>query len=207
MAHAAPPATARAGAVIRVLAVTFLLPFAAAAAEPAAAPAAAGTRSVVASKSEIGFAVKQMGVPVTGTFKRFSGKVRLDPAKPETGSAELDVEIASIATGNEEADTTALTAPWLDAAGFAKATFRSTQVKGLGADRYEVRGQLTVRGQAREIRVPLTLKANADHTAVATGEFGIRRSDFGVGGGEWNEGDLVANEVPVHFRLALSAPK
>ena len=38
---------------------------------------------------------------------------------------------------------------------------------------------------------------------VASGAFSIKRTDFSIGGGEWNEGDLVADEVPVTFRLLL----
>jgi polyisoprenoid-binding protein YceI len=172
-----------------------------------AGQSAAGERTVVADKSEIGFSVKQMGVAVSGAFRRFSGSVNLDPAKIESASAQISVEIASISTGSEEGDETALDKPWLDAAGFPKATFKSSAVRALGGERYEARGALSIRGKPREITVPFTLKSAADGTTVAAGDFRIRRTDFGIGGGEWNEADLVADEVPVHFKLTLGAPR
>jgi polyisoprenoid-binding protein YceI len=165
--------------------------------------ATAAERPLDLTKSEIGFSVKQMGVAVSGKFKRFTARIVLDPAKLESASAEVKVDIASIDTGDEEGDATAKDKPWLDAAGFPQATFKSTSVRALGGDRYEVKGTLTIRGKPREISVPLILKKQPDGSSLATGEFQIRRTDFGIGGGEWNEADLVGNEVPVHFRLTL----
>lgn len=166
---------------------------------PGVAPAAA---TVVYDESEIAFSVKQMGAPVSGKFGRFTADVSLDPAHPEKGSAQISVDIASITTGMEEGDETARDKPWLDADGFPKATFKSTSVRGLGGPRYEAKGTLTIRGKSRDVTVPFTLKP-ADGKTVVAGDFSIRRTDFGIGGGEWNEGDLVADEVPVHFRLTL----
>jgi polyisoprenoid-binding protein YceI len=167
----------------------------------------AAERPLIPGKSEIAFTVTQMGVGVSGNFKRFSAKVDLDPSKPEKGSAAIEVDITSISTGEPDADTEALAKPWLDAAGFPKATFKSTALRALGGDRYEVKGLLSLKGKPRELTVPFTLKNLPDGTTVASGEFALRRTDFGIGGGEWNEGDLVANEVPVRFRFTLAAPR
>lgn len=163
-------------------------------------------RTLIPARSEIGFTVTQMGVGVSGTFKNFVAIVSLDPANPENSSAEIMVDISSISTGEPDADTEALAKPWLDALGFPKATFISSAVRALEQDRYEVIGMLTLKGKPRELTIPFTLKNQPDGTQVASGSFALRRTDFGIGGGEWNEGDLVANEVPVHFRLTLAKP-
>ena len=172
-----------------------------------AGAASAAERPVIYPKSEIGFSVKQMGVKVSGTFKRFTAKINLDAAKPESSSAQIEVDIASINTGSDEGDQSAMDKAWLDAAAFSKAIFKSNVVRTLGTDRYEVKGSLSIKGKPRELTVPFTLKNLPDGSSVASGDFSIRRTDFGIGGGEWNEGDLVANEVPVHFRLTLGAPR
>jgi polyisoprenoid-binding protein YceI len=171
------------------------------------ATASAAERPLIASKSEIGFSVKQMGVAVSGEFKRFTAKVDLDPKKAESGSAEITVDVASVATGTDEGDETANDKAWLDTAGFPKATFKSTSVHALSANRYEAKGMLTIKSKPREITVPFTLTNQPDGSSIVAGDFQIRRTDFGVGGGEWNQGDLVANEVPIHFRLTLGAPR
>jgi polyisoprenoid-binding protein YceI len=170
-------------------------------------PAVSLAQDIVPGKSEIGFTVSQMGVGVSGHFRKFDADIELDPAKPESGSAEIVVDIASISTGEPDADSEALAKPWLNVADFPQARFKSSSLRALGGERYEVKGVLSLKGKPRELTVPFTLKTQPDGTRVATGEFALRRTDFGIGGGEWNEGDLVANEVPVRFRLTLAAPK
>jgi len=170
-----------------------------------ATTANAAERPLIAAKSEITFSVKQMGVAVSGGFTRFSAKIDLDPQKLEQSSAEISVDVASVSTGTDEGDQTALDKAWLDAGGFPKATFKSSSVRALAANRYEAKGLLSIKGKPREIAVPFTLKSEVDGSAVVSGDFQINRTDFGVGGGRWNEGDLVANEVPIHFRLTLGA--
>ena len=39
---------------------------------------------------------------------------------------------------------------------------------------------------------------------MASGEITIKRLAFGIGGGEWGDASLVADDVKVSFRLALS---
>lgn len=173
----------------------------------AALSAQAAPRTVDTARSDISFSVKQMGVAVDGRFKRFDAQVSFDPAKPETSSAALTVDIASIDAGSEEADSTAVERAWLDKAGFPKATFKSSSVRAIGPGKYEAKGLLTIKGKPREITVPFRAADQASGATLLSGQFAIRRTDFGIGGGEWNEGDLVANEVPVQFQLLLAPAK
>ncbi|QHS10802.1 YceI family protein [Sinimarinibacterium sp. NLF-5-8] len=166
----------------------------------------AAPRALDPAKSQINFSIKQMGVAVSGQFKKFEAQVDLDEAAPENTAAQVTVSIASLTTGNADADEIALDTPWLDRLGFPTAQFKSTAIKALGGDRYEASGTLTIRGNSRNIRVPMQLKPQDGGAVVASGEFTLVRTDFGIGGGEWNEGDLVAAQVPVTFSLWLDAP-
>lgn len=158
---------------------------------------------LIAAKSRIEFSIKEMGVTVSGQFSRFDAVVDLDPAKPEALSAKISVDIASLTTGDSDADAIAVDKPWLNKAAFPKARFTSSAVRRVAAGRYEVQGMLTIRGKTREITVPLATITQGDGTMLATGSFSLQRSDFDIGGGEWNEGDVVANDVAVTFRLTL----
>jgi len=160
---------------------------------------AAAERTLIPAQSEIGFSVKQMGVAVSGVFRRYAARIDLDEKQPEKSSAHLEIDTASLSTGDDEADGVARDQAWLDTAGFPKAVFHSSSVRALGGGRHEARGTLTIKGRSRELAIPFTLK-----NAVASGEFILRRVEFGIGGGEWNEGDLVAPDVTVRFRLQLS---
>lgn len=167
-------------------------------------PALAAPRTVEKAGSQIAFSIKQMGVPVSGSFKRFDAHIDLDTAKPEASQAEITVEIASLSTGDDDADEVALDKPWLDKLGFPKASFKSSAVRKLGADSFEAKGLLTIRGKSREITVPFKTQDQAGGRTLLSGGFTLRRADFGIGGGEWNQGDLVAADVPVTFKLVLA---
>ena len=180
-----------------MLAVLLALPIAASAAE----------RPLLVAKSEVGFAIKQMGVTVSGVFKRYSAKIVLDPAQLEKASATFEVETASLDTGDGDTDTEARNQAWLDAAGFPRAQFVSSAVRALGKDRDEASGTLSIKGKSKPLTVPFTLSPQADGSATVTGEFVLKRVDYGIGGGEWNEGDLISPDVTVRFRLALGPAK
>lgn len=164
---------------------------------------AAAERAVDVAKSEIGFSVKQMGVAVTGVFKMYQAKINWDAAAPDKSSADIVIETASLSTGEVEADDIAREKAWLDAMGFPQASFRSAGIKALGSGRYEARGPLRIKGKSRELVVPFTMTPTPDGSAAVTGQFKLLRADFGIGGGEWNEGDLVSPDVELRFKLLL----
>jgi len=65
-----------------------------------------------------------------------------------------------------------------------------------------VAGKLTIKGQARDLVVPVQLTQAAGVT-TAVGGFTLKRLDFNVGGGDWGDPSIVANDVQVKFKLAL----
>ena len=153
--------------------------------------------------SRVEFTVEQMGVPVTGEFKRFEAVVDFDAKKPEKSSARLCIETASVSTGNDEADAVARDADWLDQAHSPYATFKSGSIRDLGGGRLEAAGTLTIRNKPRDIVVRFDSTEQTGGKTVLTSEFVIRRSEFGIGGGVWNESGAVSEEVPIKVRLAL----
>ena len=44
----------------------------------------------------------------------------------------------------------------------------------------------------------------ANGKTVIDGDFVIKRSEFGIGGGIWNQPGVVAEEIPVKLHLALA---
>lgn len=156
-----------------------------------------------AEDSHIGFTVKEMGVPVSGEFKRFEANIDIDPHKPEKSSAALSIDIGSLTTGNEEADAIAIASEWLDKAHAPTATFKSVSIRALGGDAYEAHGILDIRNQKRDITVRFN-RADPGGKIVITGEFAVKRSEFGIGGGIWNEPGVVSEDIPVKVLLTLA---
>lgn len=165
-----------------------------------AQPAAA---KLLPARSEVAFVSKQMGVPVDGHFKKFDAQIQLDPRKPESGSIVFNVDAASATLGAPEPDAEMPKAPWFNVAKFPQASFKSSRIKAAGAGKFEVAGKLQIKGKTSDIVLPVQIvQTGAD--ATASGSFVIKRLDFGIGEGEWADTSVVANDVTVKFKLALS---
>lgn len=153
--------------------------------------------------SEIVFISKQFGVPVEGRFRKFEAQIAFNPRLPAAGRVALGIDTASAAIGDPDTDRELTKPEWFGVAKFPQARFESSAIRALGGGRFEVAGQLLIKGIAREVTVPVTLTQSGT-TSVATGSFTIRRLAFGIGGGEWSDPALVADEVQVKFKLSLS---
>jgi polyisoprenoid-binding protein YceI len=163
-----------------------------------ALPAQAGR--IDYQSSEITFVSRQMNVPVQGRFRSFTAEIDFRPADLAGSKARIEVELGSVDTGSDEADTEVKRRNWFNVSAFPAAKFVSTGVTELGPGRYAARGELSIKGITREITAPFTVTAGANAT-VFEGGFTLYRLQFKIGEGVWSETDTVANEVQVRFRI------
>ena len=160
-------------------------------------------QKLLPTQSEIVFVSKQMGVPVEGRFKKFEAQIAFDPAKPATGKIAFTVDMASATLGVKETDAELPKADWFNTAKFARATFQSSSIKAVGAGKFEVSGVLNIKGVNQNVVIPVTLtQAGTNTTAVGT--FALKRLVFKIGDNEWSDTSMVADEVQVKFKFALS---
>jgi polyisoprenoid-binding protein YceI len=169
----------------------------------AASTAPARAQQVNLAQSEIAFTSKQMGVPVDGRFRKFEAQITFDPKKPEAAKIGFGIDLASVTFGAADTEAEVAKPDWFDTKKFPQATFQSTAVKATGPGRFEVAGTLTIKGASQALAVPVTLTQTSAAT-TATGSFAIKRLDFRIGDGDWKDTSLVANEVQVRFKLALT---
>jgi polyisoprenoid-binding protein YceI len=168
-----------------------------------AGAASAWAQQIDPKGSELVFVTRQMGVPVEGRFQRWSAQVALDPRKPESGHVGMNIQMDSVAFAAPEVTAEAQRAVWLDTARFPQAQFQSTGIRAAGSGRYEMSGRLTLKGETHDVMVPVSL-TQAGSSGTASGTFTLKRSDFRIGEGEWTDDSLVAHDVQVRFRIALS---
>jgi polyisoprenoid-binding protein YceI len=159
-------------------------------------------QALVPAQSEVSFVSRQMGVPVEGKFKTFSAQVAFDPAKLATSQIAFTVDTGS-ADISREANAELPKATWFNVAAFPKATFQSSSIKRLDASKFEVTGKLSIKGLSSDVVVPVTLAQNGA-TTTATGAFPIKRLAFRIGEKEWADTSMVADEVQVKFKIALT---
>ena len=168
-----------------------------------AASVAFAQQKLVPAQSEIVFVTKEMGVPVEGRFKRFDAQLTFDPARPEASKMALTVDIASATLGAPETDAELPKATWFNTAKFPQATFRSSAVKSLGGGKFEVSGELGIKGLTRNVVVPVVVTQSGTAT-TATGTFPLKRLAFQIGQNEWADTSMLADDVQVKFKFAMT---
>lgn len=160
-------------------------------------------QKLVPAQSEIVFVSKQMGVPVEGRFKKFDAQLTFDPKQLATSKIGFTVDLGSAALGAAETEAELAKPGWFNIKAFPQATFQSSAIKALGGGKFEVAGKLAIKGNSRDVLVPVTL-TQAGGKTTAAGNFAIKRLEYKIGEGEWNDASLVADEVQVKFKLTLT---
>jgi polyisoprenoid-binding protein YceI len=153
----------------------------------AAAPArAAEPYKVDPVHSTALFRIKHFGVGYTwGRFNDLAGDFTWDDANPAGITFDLHVKPESIDTHNDKRDQHLKGPDFFNVREYPDIAFKSTQVRALEANNYEVTGNLTLHGVTR----PLTVKV--EHTGAGKDPLGmyrqglettfvIHRSEFGI---------------------------
>jgi polyisoprenoid-binding protein YceI len=161
------------------------------------------TQALVPAQSAVNFEAKQMGVPLKGHFKKFDAKIAFDTAKPEASKIHFTVDTGSATMGAKETDAELPKADWFNVVKFPQASFESSAVKALGGGKFQVDGTLTIKGNAQKVSLPVTL-TQSGATTTATGTLPLKRLAFQIGDGDWKDTSMVADEVNVQFKLALT---
>lgn len=142
----------------------------------------AGTWTIDATHSEVGFTVRHMMVSkVRGLFHDFAGTIEVTA---DNAVVNAEVQIASVDTRNSDRDNHLRSADFFDVEQFPTATFTSTSVTPAGDD-FKLTGDLTLHGVTRP--VTFELEFNGTHPGMAGGEVAgftattkISRRDFDI---------------------------
>jgi polyisoprenoid-binding protein YceI len=199
--------------------LAFVLSVAAAGAQtPAAAPAAQAGEDVWnidTNHSSAQFAVRHMMVStVRGSLGAVKGTVRWDGKTPNSAQVDAAVDVGGINTANQKRDDHLRSADFFDATNHPTITFKSKRVEPAGDGRFKLVGDLTIRGNTREVALdvegpstPIKQKDGRLRSgASATGR--ISRKEFGI---VWNNltetgGAVVGDEVQMTIDVELIKP-
>ena len=144
-----------------------------------------------------------MFTTVKGRFTRVSGTIVDVADEPTRSSVEVEIDAASITTGDPQRDGHVKSADFLDVENFPTLTFRSRRIEGT-RERFKVIGDLTIRGTTREVTLDAEFQGTATNpwgktVAGFTAQTEINRKDFGL---NWNVvlesgGVLVSDRVKI----------
>lgn len=167
------------------------------------------------SHSAAQFSVRHLMVStVRGEFSKMSGKAFWDPAKPDSLSVEATVDASSINTREAKRDEHLRSDDFFDVANHPTLTFKSKKAKKTGKGKFDLVGDLTIRGVTKEVTFQVegledqVVDPWGNLRAGATATTKINRKDFGLG---WNQvleagGVMVGEEVTIHIDVELMRP-
>lgn len=179
-----------------------------------ALPAAADTFVVDRAHSGATFSIRHLMSRVSGRFTDFTGTIVGDPAKPAEAKVEFTIKAASIDTDQDGRDKHLRSADFFDAEKYPDITFVSTKIAPAGKDKYDVTGNLTMRGVTKQVTLPVTYlgslvdpSKNEKFGFEATTK--LNRKDFGI---IWNKaldagGTVLSDEVDVTVNLQAARKK
>ena len=159
-----------------------------------------------AAKSTVTATGKQLGVPVTGKFKKLTGDVVFNAAQLAQSKAKIEIDVASYDMGMADYNQNIIGADWFNAAKFPKASFVSSSIKAAGANAYTVAGQFTLKGRVQNVTFPVAVKVDGANQ-VFDGVLTVKRTAFNVGSGDWADTSLVADDVAIKFHIAVPVKK
>ncbi len=170
-------------------------------------PALAATAYTVdGGHSSLGFTANQSGGDVDGRFEKFTARIVFADADLAGSSFEVEVDMASINTQDDERDTALRGEDLFDVSKYPKSRFTTTRFTRKAPGQYEVAGKLTIRDVTRDIVMPVsfaTVTEGGKSVARLKGGVTLNRLDYGVGQGDWKDTTWVADEVRVKFDLRL----
>ncbi len=174
-------------------------------------PLAAGAWRLDPNHSGVHFRIRHLGLSnVRGRFDRFDATLTVG-ARLEDVTVEASIDMASVDTNQPDRDAHLRTTDFFSTDEHPEMTFRSTAVRDLGNDKYELEGALTISGTTRTEVLRVEFNGIEDFPAdgsthagfSATGE--INRDDFGVdinvplGVGQVALGKKVRFELDLQF--------
>jgi polyisoprenoid-binding protein YceI len=169
--------------------------------EPAAAPAGGDVTTLSPENTKIQFVGIHSGDkpdPRTGTFEKFSGEAKVDPAVGTVTSLTVDIDTTSLKTDIEKLTDHLKSPDFFNVNEHPTAKFESTKIE-TGADgQSTITGNLTLLGVTKEISFPAKV-AVQDGKVTMQAEFTIDRSEFGM---TYGEGKV---EYPVQMTVSVGS--
>ncbi len=195
------------GFMAETAAATAAAPAASSMPRPAASAAAGGparsvpaTWQVDAAQSSIRFTATQAGANFEGRFKQFNAAISFDPANLGASRARVEIPVMSVDTQSSDRDTALKSKDWFDPARWPKAVFETSRISTSGSS-FIADGRLTMRDRTRPVRLTFSVRRAANGVRTLTGQAKLSRLAFGLGQGEFQSTEWVADAVTVNVTI------
>lgn len=167
----------------------------------AASPVAAQEWAVDKSSTQITFEGTAGGQTISGMFREYQIEVHFDPEEPKEADLTAAIDLTSLSTGNPAIDRTLAGPEWFNTGTYPVASFRAASIKRTAEDKFEMRGDVTIRGTTKRISIPFSLDVKKGD-GMARAEFVLNRADFGVGPQGQVADVVIDNQIKVVITAA-----
>ncbi len=146
-------------------------------------PLPTGTWKIDPIHSSVEFQVKHLGIAtVKGQFTDFEGTLEVTP---DGLNAYGTVDVASVNTREPQRDTHLRSPDFFDVENHPQITFKSTAVRPLDDDEFEVEGDFTIRGITKPLKLVGVLEGTetdpqGNERVGLSATAAINRSDYGM---------------------------
>ena len=196
-------------AALRSLAALIALALSACVSAPSTDPAelGSGAWTLDPGHTSVVWRVRHMGLSwYTARFDEADATLDFDPARPEAAALTAVIKAASVSTGDRDFDETLRGGSWFDADAHPELVFRSTRIEKTGEASGRVHGELTIKGETREIVLETEFYGGVFNPLEGREAIGFRaetqidRTEFAVGRLPGNLiGDAVRIEIEAEF--------
>lgn len=157
----------------------------------------------VGAGSTLGFLADFQGEKFSGQFKTFEAAIRYEPADLAGSKFDVEVDLASVVTGDSDRDEALPGTEFFDVAKSPKARYSTTGFRKDG-DRVIADGTLTLKGTSKPVSLVVRFRTAGSDTFLDVTTT-LKRLDFNVGSGEYADTSTIGNEVAVNGHLVLVA--
>ena len=162
--------------------------------------AQAATWTLEPSESRVIFHYSYEGVPGQGEFRDVDATFDIDPANPGACNINVTIPIAEIYTDSSDVKEYLLDVEMFNVEQFPTATFQASQCRLESVNSFVADGQLTIRDQTHPISFPFTFDVEMNDGQPRfhlTSEVTVKRLDYGVGTGWWEDTVALPNEIKI----------
>ncbi len=147
--------------------------------------------------SSVKFVIQNFGMATDGKFSGLLGDIRFNSTDLKASSFTVSIDANTINTDIDVRDSALRTTAYLDTKKFPQISFNSKQITIAGkADRFVVKGIITIKGISKEISFPFTI-IHKDEGILLSGDFKISRHDFKIGMGSLVLSDTIIVSLSV----------
>ncbi|ALM09348.1 hypothetical protein SB49_15490 [Sediminicola sp. YIK13] len=161
--------------------------------------------------TSVNFGVKHFFNTVNGIFQKKEGTFHFDPKDLPNSKFTFKIPVASIDTNIEKRDKHLTSSDFFDAESFPYITFTSTKINHLSGNDYQVVGDLTIKDVTKSVSIPFKITGEMENPMMKgttilglAFETKLKRTDFGVGKGNWAMTMVVGDEVNVEINMELN---